>query len=89
MTTTTGAKVTTTAKVVPVATPAAPPVVATQVKTVADHPAASVSATGGIQVTTAKGIVAAQPGDYILPDGGGGFIVVPAVFYALLYKVVG
>ena len=41
------------------------------------------SATGGIQVTTAKGVVAVQPGDYILPDGGGGFIVVPAVFYAL------
>jgi hypothetical protein len=87
--TTVGAKVTTTAKVVPVTTPAAVSVVATQVNTPADHPAVTVSVTGAMQVQTVSGVQFAKPGDYVLPDGNGGFKVVPLAFYQLQYKVVG
>jgi hypothetical protein len=75
----------TTVKVVPVAMPKAVPVVATQVQVRTDHPALVAGPAGGLQLQTASGMVAVNPGDYVVPDGNGGFKCIPAVFLPLLY----
>jgi regulator of RNase E activity RraA len=74
-------------KVVPVATPAAVPVKAVQVQTVADHPSLGLSGLGTIQMSTASGVATVKPGDYIVEDGNGGYKCVPAVFFNLFYRV--
>ena len=76
-------------KVVPVATPAAVPVKAVQVQSVADHPAIQTSGFGAMQVSTTTGVVTVKPGDYIVEDGNGGYKCVPAVFFNLLYRISG
>jgi regulator of RNase E activity RraA len=76
---------TTTVKIVPVTAPKAAPVVAVQVQARTDHPALAVSALGGMQLTTASGVVVVNPGDYVIPDGNGGYKCVPAIFLPLLY----
>ena len=76
---------TTTIKVVPIATPAVAPVVATQIQTVADHPAVSLGASGNITLQTTAGVQVVRPGDWIVPDGTGHFKVIPQEFIMLQY----
>jgi len=79
----------TTSKVVPIATPKSAPVVAVKVAVVTDHPAVTICAAGGMQVKTLTGVMPVNVGDYVVPDGQGGFKVVPPAFYQLFYQVVG
>ena len=78
-----------TVKVVPVSTPKAAPVAAVKVQTVKDSPVVAPSPNGGIQLSTASGIVQVQPGDYVVPDGAGGYKCVPAAFFSLFYAPAG
>ena len=79
----------TVAKVVSKTAPAAVPVAAVQVKTLSDSPSLTLSTNGAMQVKTATGVMFANVGDYVVGDGNGGYIVVPASFFQLFYNVVG
>jgi len=77
-----------TKNVVPVAAKTAAPVVAVQAKVATDHPALVAHPLGKIQLPTASGVVLVNPGDWVVPDGNGGYKCVPQVFFNLFYQSV-